>query len=361
MFISENNQLSGNDNQIQKMISSVHIKNFQSHKDTEFNFHNGVNVIIGSSDCGKSAIIRALRWVLNNSPSGDAFRSHWGGDTEVKLKIQDDEVIRKKTNKDNLYSLNGNDLKAIGMDVPDEIRQVLNMGEINVQGQLDSSFLLSKSPGQVAQHFNKIANLEQIDTSISNVNSAITKLKQRIQSNEERKLTAEESLKQYDWLEKFEAEVEVLEEMERDIENMVKKRYLLISLCNDIRRLERDIKQNEAWLVVESDVVKSIKLIRQKEGLTTSLVNIEEYENELEKYKSLLAIESIVNAALRLHTILEEKKEEKKSLTNIINSLNALQTEEKTMNEKLIKMQKRFKENMPDICPLCESQIIRSK
>ena len=75
------------------MIQSLALKNFQSHKDTLIKFDPGVNVIVGSTDSGKSAIIRALRWLVWNRPIGDKMRSNWGGETEV---IIDDELGRTK-------------------------------------------------------------------------------------------------------------------------------------------------------------------------------------------------------------------------------------------------------------------------
>ena len=66
------------------MIKQLNIHNFQSHEDSSLNFTEGVNVIIGASDSGKSAIIRALKFVVYNSPSGSDMRSWWGGETSVK-------------------------------------------------------------------------------------------------------------------------------------------------------------------------------------------------------------------------------------------------------------------------------------
>ena len=64
------------------MITKIEIKNFQSHKHTVIDFSNGVNVIIGSSDCGKSAIIKAMRWCITNSPAGNSFRSNFASEKE---------------------------------------------------------------------------------------------------------------------------------------------------------------------------------------------------------------------------------------------------------------------------------------
>lgn len=54
-------------------IKSIEIENFQSHKYSKLDFSERLNVIVGPSDNGKSAIIRALKWVLFNEPKGTDF------------------------------------------------------------------------------------------------------------------------------------------------------------------------------------------------------------------------------------------------------------------------------------------------
>ena len=68
------------------MIKQINIKNFQSHKSTQLKLDPGVNVIVGSSDSGKTAIIRAYLWVVDNRPLGNAFVSHWALDEKGKQK-----------------------------------------------------------------------------------------------------------------------------------------------------------------------------------------------------------------------------------------------------------------------------------
>lgn len=47
-----------------RKIKSIIIKNFQSHANTELELCDGVNVILGNSDVGKTAILRALGWIF---------------------------------------------------------------------------------------------------------------------------------------------------------------------------------------------------------------------------------------------------------------------------------------------------------
>ena len=75
------------------MIKSLSIKNYQSHKDSYLEFSEGVNCILGGSDNGKTAIIRAINWIMTNRPLGESFRSNWGGKTEVELFTDDASIL----------------------------------------------------------------------------------------------------------------------------------------------------------------------------------------------------------------------------------------------------------------------------
>lgn len=50
----------------------LRIQNFQAHKDTTIEF-DCITTIVGPSDIGKSAVLRALKWVAKNEPKGTSF------------------------------------------------------------------------------------------------------------------------------------------------------------------------------------------------------------------------------------------------------------------------------------------------
>lgn len=56
------------------MISQLRLINFQIFVDRTFKFYPGTNIIIGENNGGKSSIIRAIYWILNNKPAGDWMR-----------------------------------------------------------------------------------------------------------------------------------------------------------------------------------------------------------------------------------------------------------------------------------------------
>jgi DNA repair exonuclease SbcCD ATPase subunit len=158
------------------MFENFKIEYFQSHQDTGIFLHSGVNVFIGSSDRGKTSILRALKWLMENRPSGIAFRSWFANKTDkvkVSLRtIEGHQIIHERGIGGGKYILDGGEpFEAYGVGVPDEIKDVLNIGEFNVQEQFSRYFLLQDSPGEVARTLNRIVNLDEIDEALKKVNS----------------------------------------------------------------------------------------------------------------------------------------------------------------------------------------------
>lgn len=157
------------------MIQSLQLSNFQSHASTTLAIHPGINAIVGQSDCGKTSLLRALRWLRDNRPSGDEFMSHWcwNGDKligrgEVTLVLDDGSTVtRARDAKFNGYLVGDQKLAAVRMDVPVQVSEILNMSEVNDQGQLDPPFLLTDSPAEVARFFNRVLKLEEVDQVLS--------------------------------------------------------------------------------------------------------------------------------------------------------------------------------------------------
>lgn len=152
------------------MIKSLALQNFQSHSESLLEFDPGINILIGDSDSGKTAILRALNWVLTNRPTGEAFRRNGSDKTIVTVDTSDGSVSRVRSNKDNFYlDGSGEKLAAIGTSVPEQVLKLLKMDpDVNIQRQLDAPFLLSCSPGEVAQRLNTSVGLDEIDTGLSN-------------------------------------------------------------------------------------------------------------------------------------------------------------------------------------------------
>jgi len=301
------------------MIKALSLSNFQSHKQSSLEFDPGVNVIIGPSDSGKTAIIRALRWLVWNRPLGDAMRSTWGGETKVELILDQERIIRSKDKADE-YILGATEppkakilFKAFGTTIPPEITQALNLNAINLQQQLDSPFLLTDSSGEVAKHFNKVAHLDQIDSGLKNVQSWLNEIARTITSDTQREKQLTEELKEFTDLDRFEMEVEVLERLQTSMITMINQKRALDALIEELGEIDQDIEEQEEILKAEPLLDKILGWIEDRD----------DKENTRFKLRSLV------------ETILDTTEKQI-----------AAETRSK-------RLQTEFNAVFPDVCPLC--------
>lgn len=299
------------------MINNIEIQNFQSHADTILNFHEGLNIIIGESNSGKSAILRALRFVIENKPSGDSFIRKGQKECSVSLMIEDKDYIIRNKGKENLYILNGQEYRAFNQDVPEEIKQVINFNDINIQKQLDSPFLLSETSGEIAKFFNRVFNLEKIDSSQQKVKSKHSDTKKRVSILEEDLKEDQEKLKSFDWVEQAEKKIECLVEDEKIISYMQEEKETI----QDI--IENYEKTYESYIPLD-DFTELQEKTKEFKNISDSMINdkaviseLRETISRVEKYTAML-------------------KREKSELKNLENKLHEI---------------------MPEVCPVCHQKI----
>jgi DNA repair protein SbcC/Rad50 len=292
------------------MISELSIKNFQSHVETNLKFHPGVNVIIGPSDSGKTSILRAIDWVVKNT-LGDGVRRTETKETSVVL----DKVTRKKTDSSNQYEMDEIVFKATKAETPEEVLKELNLGPINFQRQLDSPFLLSSSPGEVARFFNKMANIDKIDKGLSYCKKKISTLS----SNET--FLHNEVMKGKDKIEKF----SFLDEMEKDV--------------LALEKMESEFEMMEDHL----------------EQLLTLLEKMDEARDELKEAESVpvLKIQADIDMIKTLDAKLYELESERSAIQSKLNEFNRLEKQMFEEEKSLEILEKEFKRIKPKECPLC--------
>ena len=346
------------------MINKVKIQNFQSHANSELEFHQGVNVIIGASDSGKSAIIRSLNWVVRNRPSGDSIKSWWGGDTIVELETDDGTVKRIKGKEGDSYVLIKNKkeivLKAFGTSVPAEVSTLLNIDDVNLQKQLDSPFLLSETPGAVAKHFNKVANLDKIDLAQQNIQKEIRATTSLISLRKKDLEEKQEELSKYANLEEIEQELEKIEAMQIKIKTLNSKIESIGSIINGIAEVDLQLSDILPVLELEEKVKEIFSIVEQEKELELEIKQAEtlikeckRIDTKLQGFEFIVQPEAQVNKILQ---IIEKEKQISDKITSVQDLLDVLQYNAnniKKSTQKLNALEETFHKEMPDVCPLC--------
>jgi exonuclease SbcC len=168
------------------MLKKISIKNFQVHAKKEVNLTKGINVIVGETNQGKSAIIRALYLLLENLPRGaDKVFHREKSKLPMEISLEDDQgnVVTRKKKK---YTLNGVVFKAFNNEVPKPIKEIFPLKPINWHKQLDSHFLVLNTPGAAAKSLGVSTGLEEQEVIIKEIKERLSTCKsetRRLQIN----------------------------------------------------------------------------------------------------------------------------------------------------------------------------------
>lgn len=390
------------------MIDNLILKNIQSHENSTLNLSEGVNAIVGASDHGKSAVIRGLVWLLTNRPSGNSIISNWIKNDKDKLidvgsvTITKGEttITRTKSKDENSYKINDKELPTVGMDVPEEVQNLLNISDVNVQGQHDGAFLLASSGSEVARFFNSVINLEQIDKSLTAIDKKKRDTNKEMKQTKDKIIELEEELQQFEHLDKLKDIINKLETKDTKIkaskgkiedlqiinnnykeqriiildtrkyleaENMLKEIEVLkesIDKANEKRRKLKDVKFEylDSKEIIEKyeDYGKADKYIERAEitytDLSAAKVKLRSIKNSYNEYKesketidndklSTIDIDDIVSR----ETILTKKKVKLKAFKMFKYDHDSAQQDVVSLEERV----KGLLEEMPEVCPTC--------
>lgn len=228
------------------MLTKLILKNFQIHRLLSLQLNPLVTVLVGESDRGKSSVLRALKWICLNRPSGDAFLRHGSTEVRVALRADGHKIVRTKRAGKNVLRLDDHQFSALGKGgVPDEAARLLNVDEVNFQDQHAASWWFHDSPGQVSKNLNAIVNLDLIDRTLANLASELRKAKTVSEITEQRLTSSIAQCDKLTWVQLAHKELSELESMS---EELAQKRSRIDSLGSLIEKLSGvlSIQQNSA-------------------------------------------------------------------------------------------------------------------
>jgi exonuclease SbcC len=240
-----------------RMIESAEIVLFQPWEYVTLEFLPGVNVIKGTSNEGKSSIMRALRWNLfNYQPQKTNWKSHFADDKDehsVGIAFTDEQWVLRLKGKENNYLAEGLELAAVGTVVPDEIKKITQISDINFQSQDDRYFLLNKSPGVAGKMLNEFVGLQIIDESRTKINGMIRGDKQKLEIVKENIKGTKKQLEAFKHLDKAERLVNRIDLLQREKDKVSSRKHAIETLCESLGFYKEDLEHTKAWLEVRED------------------------------------------------------------------------------------------------------------
>ncbi len=335
------------------MIKSLRIRNFQKHENLKIKFDPHVTTIIGPSDVGKSAIIRALRWVALNKPRGDSFLREGAEEVSITLRTTD-HVIKRRRGKTNTYSLNGSKFTAFGSTVPDEIADVLNLSDLNFQGQHDpSGFWFAMSPGEVSRQLNSIVDLGSIDSTLSNLSAMLRKARTEEGLIEKRIEKARHEREELREAKKADRALKEVEGLAATSTEKAQWAFLLRVLLTRVSEHANTIKRAVAGL---GGAQKAVKKGEAWAGLTERRERLSELvtkascvlEDAAQEIPDISKLESRGNKYTKA-------RRKRMSLVRCIEDLKRSKRLVKTQKKQKHDIEDEFHEMLGEICPMCGS------
>lgn len=348
------------------MLNSLIIDNFQSHEHSEFDFVEGVNVIQGTSNTGKSAIIRALQWIILNQPRGTSFKRHTVEDSgPVQAFVSNDAGAkvtryRKKTNNAYFLQLDSKEVKfeALRTDVPEEIKTALNLDEINIQSQFTPHFLLANTAGEVARTLNTYTGLEIIDKVLKAATGNSMKVANNISSLETQIETQKETIDSY-------TTIEQLLKLKQKVNNCLQVYETSYQTYNNVDSILISIEEIMSFVAnlkktisLKSNVKKINKLMENRENLNQKVILLKQLVNSTKVIASTLKVIQkdlekkplIIKLMKKLQQI-EENDQRYDEITDILKVTDELEIKIKIQNDRLKKYRKEL--SQIKVCPLC--------
>jgi len=196
------------------MLERLRLQNFQTHEDLKLVLDERVTTIVGPSDVGKSSVLRALRWAMENKPSGAAFVRNGQKECRVSLWLDGKRIVRVKGKGVNEIFIGREKLKAFGTDLPEPIVKLCNVDGVNFGQQHDSPFWFSLTAGQVSKELNSVVNLDVIDRTLANVAKALRRARSTVEVCEKRTEEARSQFKRISWVPRMVEDWECVAELE---------------------------------------------------------------------------------------------------------------------------------------------------
>lgn len=364
-----------------RYIRKIILENFQSHKYSVIELNEELNVIVGPSDSGKSAIIRGLKWALYNEPAGDYFIREGEREASVTVEFSDNIKVKryrsKSKNSYHLFKRDGEEViyEGFGTNVPEEIIDAIDIkkihldsdesASINLGEQLDGAFLLSEKTSVRASAIGRLVGVNVIDDALReglkdnrNISTIIKNLDSTI-------IKIEAELEKYDYLTELSKIINKIEEIKTVIQEKTDKYNKLSSLYNRLIKTNSLLKENELYIdkfkeieyidsmfIKIQELYKKYKYYNNKKQIYTAVkTNIKEEANivnELvnlhkvnEKYNSLSDLMLRANKFEKINNAIMKYKSELNICNNTIEKLkniSYMQEINTTIDKRLLKL-----------------------
>lgn len=280
------------------MLASISINNFQRHKQLVFEPANGLTAIVGPSESGKSAIRRAISWVLYDYPKGSDCITQGAKECSVSLRFSDGvEIARVRTSNDeyNQWTLACSNAQPIRWNkpggVPKEISDYVSNSDVQIDDEKLNLCITKQSDGFFLINAGATSRAKFIDT-LTGVFAA----EQAIKNIDKKRKCSEEQLT-------------LLKVRQDELDLKIKQGERFLVLQSNVKRLIGNIKEQDAIFVKYKRLVELVSTLSAKQlalAHCPTLPDPPDYYDAQEAFSKLLKLKTLFEKYEKLQSRLRD-------------------------------------------------------
>ena len=230
------------------MIRKIVLSNFMAHAQTELRLSDGLTVLVGPNNIGKSTVAVALKILARNANSNFVMQ-HDQKECSISVETSEGHSIQWIKRKSPSYVINGQSKDRLGRGgTPPELDETLRLAAVEFEDkdfephfgdQKSPIFLINRPPSQIAQFFSTTSDAEKL--------VAMQRLHQRHRTEAQTK--AKLLSAQNETIQQSIQSLESIPKLELELASLELESQSLLSLANEIEKLEALIRTYAALTV----------------------------------------------------------------------------------------------------------------
>lgn len=223
---------------------------FQAHADTVFQLDDGLTIVCGTSNAGKTALLRAIDFVMSNEVPNSEF-VRWDCDNAtVKIRFTDGIIVERVKGKRNdvfVHYPKGHpdtpeksstfEARNFGVTYPPQVLKALGyppnterLGSVWYAAQHEKPFIVGMKPVDLPRAISEITDLSNLEEAAKRLSTKAKQLSTQSKDAQKAADKAEAELKPFTTLERRLTEHAAIEKAFDDIE----ERFRLVSKANKL-------------------------------------------------------------------------------------------------------------------------------
>ncbi len=234
------------------MLRKIILEDFMSHRHTELDLAEGLTVLTGPNNCGKSAVVAALQILSTNGRTTHVMRH---GAKLCRITVETDDghtVIWERKNNTVKYTLNGEDIHRVGSTTPDSLHDLLRLDrveadtgktkqeyDIHFGEQKSPIFLLGETGSRAASFFASSSDASRLVEMQHRHRSNLRERKSEVKRLTTERQNNEKRLEKFEPLDRIAESVDHAESLQKEVESTEKRIQNLRRLSLMLRQLAK--------------------------------------------------------------------------------------------------------------------------